>query len=131
MNPEGVELTLSGRTYELVFSLAAVDDICDALDCKINDIADKLRDSEAKDFRKNCMTILEILVNDAVDRHNEDLPDDKWDYVSGLRRRMTNVGFATAFDALIEAYIKGFISKAGEKDEDDISADPNPARAAG
>ena len=131
LSPGSATVTLFGKEYEIVFSLAAIDEVCERLDCKVSEIAEILKDSESKDFRKKIVAILAALVNEAVAVHNEDFPDDEWKEVTerSIMRRMTNVEFANIFESVVNAYVNGFISKAGIRDEDDISADPNPTRA--
>lgn len=132
MRPGTVRLVLLGRAYDIAFTLEAIDTICGELSCKVQDIAEIIKDSGASGFRRSMVVMLAALVNCAVGIHNEEHPDEPWEEVTAkqLMRRLTNVTFAAAFEKVVDAYVLGFIADANAKDEDDISADPNPAREA-
>lgn len=131
MHPDGVTITLSGKTYELAFTLDAIDRICAVFGCAVGDIRERLTGSDKPDFRASVITMLVELINSAIDLHNEDCPADQWEPVteSWLKRRMTQNTFADAYGAMVNAYLAGFVPDAGAKDEDDIGADPNQTRA--
>ena len=131
MLPGGTAIELSGRTFELAFTLDAVDEVCAAFDVPVNGIADILRGSDKDGFRGKIIKMLAVLINSGLNAHNEDYPDDQQEPVTEtwLKRRLTPVSFAAAYDALVNAYIRGFINANGTRDEDDISEDPNRSRA--
>ena len=130
MSPRGTQVELLGRTYEMAFTLDAVDEICAAFNCNVREIVNLIRDSDSPDFRHNMIKMLTILINSAVSLHNED-HDDVWPEVTEtqLRRRLTHLQYSRAFEALVNAYVYGFISDGNKLDDDDIGADPNQARA--
>lgn len=131
MHPGSTQFELLGRSYDLVFTLDAVDEICAAFNCDVRGISNLLRDNKNEDFSNNMLKMLVILVNSSISLHNEDNPDDEWREITEkqIRRRITQLDFSRAFDALINAYIRGFISDGNKQDDDDIGADPNQTRA--
>ena len=131
LSPGSTEVELLGRTYEISFTLDAVDEICDAFKCKVRDISKMIQDNENPDFRKNMVKMLAILINSSIKLHNEDYPQDTWQEITEtqIRRRLTHLAYARAFEALVNAYVCGFISDGNKQDDDDIGADPNQMRA--
>lgn len=127
MRPASTQVEYNGKTYDLVFNISAVDSICEKFDCSADEIINLFNDTRSKDFRKNAIGILAILINEAIDIHNDDFPDDKWEEVAekAMRRNLSPVRFADLYDALVKCYISGFVRKKTE-DVDDIGADPNP-----
>lgn len=129
MSPGSAEVKLSGKIYTVAFTLDVVDQICAEHKCGVGDIVGLIRGSDKQDFRKNVLSVAAVLINSAIDEHNETAGEaEKRDYVtaSTLSRRLTPLAFSALYESVCEAYIKGFISEAGQKDEDDIGVDdPN------
>lgn len=71
---EYVELKLGNRTYKLALTLNAISE----LQKIYGDLNAVLVKSQSIN---SLLEIFKILVNEAVDNHNDDCPDDKWDYV--------------------------------------------------
>ena len=127
MSPGREPLKYAGKVYPVAFTLDAVDRICAEKGCSVDKIVDLIRNTSAPDFRHNVVIIAAALINAAVDEHNEDFPEDAWLQIDAAKmaRRLTMLQFSELYSAIANAYIKGFISEVGEKDDDDISADPN------
>ena len=131
MMPGKAVIRHAGHDYEILFTMDAIDRICEAFSIEVDGIVGILQDTKAPDFRKRMLRIIAILIDSAADIHNEDYPGDDWPGADPdrLGRRMTPVQFAEAHGAVVDAYIKSFISDTAKTDEDDIGADPNPERA--
>lgn len=71
---EYVELNLGNRTYKIALTLNAISEL-QKIYGDLNAVLVKSQSIES------LLEIFKILVNEAVDNHNDDSPDDKWDYV--------------------------------------------------
>ena len=71
---EFVELTLGKRTYKLSLTLNAIME----LQKEYGDLSSVM--DKSKDLNQ-LLIIFRILVNEAVDNHNDDHPGDKWEHV--------------------------------------------------
>ena len=131
LRPACTQMTFAGKTYDVMFNISVVDAICEQFDCAANDIINLINDTKGKEFRKNVVAITVTLINEAVDIHNEDYPDDQWKPITEkqIKRSLNPVAFADLYDQLVKCYIDGFVRKK-TTDEDDIGEDPNPGSGA-
>ena len=85
---EYVELKLGNRTYELSLTLNAIIELQNIFG-DLTSVTEKSRDLN------QLLIIFRILVNDAVDNHNDDFPEDKWSHVDeryiGRKLNLTNL----------------------------------------
>lgn len=85
---EYVELKLGNRTYELSLTLNAIIELQNEYG-DLTSVMEKSRDLN------QLLIIFRILVNDAVDNHNDDFPEDKWSHVDeryiGRKINLTNM----------------------------------------
>lgn len=109
-----VPLTIGGRTYDIVLSF----NVIDLLQERYGDISSV---SEKFDDKKEFAWIVSLFINDAVDNHNEDYPNDK-------KERVTEKWVLlkmTAWDRdIVNAIMKAFKFSIPESDIED-DADPN------
>lgn len=125
LKPEGIPFTFDDKDRRLLFTIDAIDAIQEKYNEYIVDIINSLIDIENKDAQRRAYNrtayILYVLWNQDVEIHNEEHPEDKWQYISEeyIRKRIlnnTNVGMAIL--AIINAFNEGM-----PKSEDDD--DPN------
>lgn len=127
MRPASTQMEYNGRIYDVVFNISAADSVCERFDCSTNDIIGLFNDTSDKNFYKNAIAIIAILINEAIDIHNDDFPEDQWKPVTEkqMKRNLNHALFTDLYDALVKCYISGFVRKKTE-DADDIGEDPNP-----
>lgn len=116
---ESVDLKLGDRTYALSLTLNAIIE----LQKEYEDIS--LVMEKAQDLNQ-LLIIFRILVNEAVDNHNDDFPDDQWKHVDekyiGRKIDLSNI---SALKGIIPAVFGVSLpaSKEEETDETVVSDD--------
>ncbi len=85
---EYVEFKLGNRTYKLSLTLNAIIELQNEYG-DLTSVMEKSRDLN------QLLVIFRILVNDAIDNHNDDFPEDKWEHVDeryiGRKLNLTNI----------------------------------------
>ena len=91
-------ITIGGKTYNISFTLNVIDEI----QAKYGDL-NKLADVVGK--TSELKWLITVLVNEAIEEHNEDYPDEKWDMVteSYIGRRIDSFNLNSFTKAIFAA----------------------------
>lgn len=114
-----IDLELGKRTYKLALTLNAIVELQN-LYGDLTAVLEKSRDL------KQILTIFKILINEAVDNHNDDCPDEKWGYVDEKYiGRKLNISNIKKLSGLLPAVFGVSLpeKKAEETDETVVSAE--------
>lgn len=113
---ETVEFQLGKRTYKLALTLNAINEL------------QKMYGSLDAVFEKSqqinsLLEIFKILVNEAVDNHNDDFPNDKWEYVDErfIGRKIDITNIRNLKGILFEVFGVSLPEKKTEEDETVVS----------
>jgi len=123
--PVGIELNVDGKPRHLLFSIKAIYEIEEFYNEPVINVLRGMLGADGKSYNYLWHT-LTILLNNDVELHNIEHPDDKWEKLSdeyvGLKiLTLSNIGAVAA--KVIEAFNAGM-----PKRQEDDDTDPTTSR---
>lgn len=109
--PKKKTIEYKGKTYELVFNLNVMEIVQEEYG-SIDNWTNLFESEEGDDIEPNVKDLkfgLGAMLNEGIEIHNEDYPDDEWELLTDKQvgRVISSVGFVAATKALKNSVIEG------------------------